>query len=889
LKGSDFGIWKPLVAALIFISPILLVDISVDGYGINDYTGDHTKVFITTSGILSTSQPANARFTLDPYYDGEWRTFKLEGIIAKLNGTRNATLNLLIENKGEEGGYIDSMVSIDYGSDGTTETYFQFPQYLVNVINESTVEFQLSPETIEGDLLNVSQGDIYLMLRQEAKPKFTPVIHIGERSNLMLPYDRDYLIAQAPDDVVTKAGEEIRLVGNAYNPMDRDLSYRWDRDLSDGLNWDGWEQTIDLIYVTEGRYTVTLNISDGTQYSHDQMFISILASNAPVPDSGGNRTVYRNEQVWLDASGSFDIDGDPLTFKWIFPDGSEEQGIQIMKRFSEPGRIDVNLSVSDGFHISNTTFNIMVRNRAPVIDHIDYGIPRIGISMTFNASYVTDPEGDDLEGFFWDFGDGSYAQGRVVEHTFLESKNVRVILSVFDGYDNGTGHVEFWIPVNEAPVAKAKDEMIYTCTGKMAYFFSYGSEDPEGQDLNYTWDFGDGSNDTGWVSTHVYEETGIYDVTLTVRDIVGDMSTDELVVEVLDRGIYYPEEIWINSSFSGNHGVLTPITYFLFYYEESTGQTYQIPREDGGFRTYGINLSADKWYDVNFAVLEGGGADIFLMNEDQYYGYLNKYGDSVDWICYGSSLDADDWTYHLKGGDVMYIIIDNNDKIPGGSSPQGTILYNLTISVSDYRPPDENGETDVEDPVPRGSLCLIGLISAALLIVFMIPLYIFYYSIEKRRREIGGTNKQDIVIGGSRVHGAGSSITVPTRKAGSDVKSYERTYNFGPLPIEYRVTKRENTTITVDGPPSAVDASISERTGSEISALRDMSDEADFLGSTDLDALVYEDEKFDLKRKQMETGQGPNLITIEDGKDDDKDQGAEDDSDPRLAPPPPNW
>lgn len=59
------------------------------------------------------------------------------------------------------------------------------------------------------------------------------------------------------------------------------------------------------------------------------------------------------------------------------------------------------------------------------------------------------------------------------------------------------------------------------------------SSDPDGTIVDYSWDLGDGSDNSGREITHVYDESGSYPVSLTVEDDDGDEDT---AVEYVDVG-----------------------------------------------------------------------------------------------------------------------------------------------------------------------------------------------------------------------------------------------------------------------------------------------------------------------------------------------------------------
>lgn len=55
--------------------------------------------------------------------------------------------------------------------------------------------------------------------------------------------------------------------------------------------------------------------------------------------------------------------------------------------------------------------------------------------------------------------------------------------------------------------------------------FTATASDPDGDDLSYAWQFGDGTSASGPSATHVYQAEGTFPVVLTVRDSRGGAAT----------------------------------------------------------------------------------------------------------------------------------------------------------------------------------------------------------------------------------------------------------------------------------------------------------------------------------------------------------------------------
>ena len=208
-----------------------------------------------------------------------------------------------------------------------------------------------------------------------------------------------------------------------------------------------------------------------------------------------------------------------------------------------------------------------------------------GDSIQFMAS-GNNPNGAK---FLWDFGDSTGSSGKNVKHTYAEEGTYTVTLTVIDESSRiGVAKKEVDILYrNQAPVASL--EATYGGVGQqvkvnsIAFFDGGASSDPDGDVLEFEWDFGDGAKSTLLRPNHEYTSTGNYTVTLTVTDPSNESSTAEtwVLVNIRTYNVEFVQNEITIPAFAGytaegatttqNHNYpynLTLVTYDLEWEED---------------------------------------------------------------------------------------------------------------------------------------------------------------------------------------------------------------------------------------------------------------------------------------------------------------------------------
>ena len=158
------------------------------------------------------------------------------------------------------------------------------------------------------------------------------------------------------------------------------------------------------------------------------------------------------------------------------------------------------------------------------------------LEVTFDASASSSPNGA-IVSYEWDFGDDEAGSGVTVEHTYTEKGTYAVTLVVTDSTGATAARTDEVQALSLPPVARFTVAPYYVTVDETVWFDASDSYDPDGEIVDYLWDFGDGTSDEGVVVSHEYtsaQGTGWRpQIVLTVVDDDGVVSMAKGEVRVV--------------------------------------------------------------------------------------------------------------------------------------------------------------------------------------------------------------------------------------------------------------------------------------------------------------------------------------------------------------------
>lgn len=341
----------------------------------------------------------------------------------------------------------------------------------------------------------------------------------------------NYIQVTNPPPVSDFSG--LPLTGPAPLPVDFNstsvgvvFDYQWD--FGDGGT--STESDPHYIYNEAGVYNVSLTVSNdgGSNTRTKNAYVTVLN---PVPVASFSANITAGEAphhvLFTDTSSGTGI----THWSWIFGDGETSIESNPVHVYENPGLFSVTLTVENDGGANTTTRNEYIRvfDDIPLADFI--ANPTSGLkplTVQFHDISLGDPTT-----FLWDFGDGKQSTMQSPSHTYENTGNYTVSLTVgTSGGTNTTVKGDF-IRVSqefEVPVANFTTDYFY-----YGRFYAYGGlqDTSTGNPTSWNWSFGDGHYSDYQNPWHEFEGVGSYNVTLTVSNPAGsDSITKEAFVVI---------------------------------------------------------------------------------------------------------------------------------------------------------------------------------------------------------------------------------------------------------------------------------------------------------------------------------------------------------------------
>lgn len=417
---------------------------------------------------------------------------------------------------------------------------------------------------------------------------------LGSSSQSTMEIENERPIADAGDDITGYLlNEEVTLDGTGS--LDEEI---------ENCTW-SWESTThpditvsppnssnpSFIIADVGTITFLLTLRDPQDLSSTDQVDVIVEENQPPrvsisspSPSGMDGPFYEiSTPIEFSANGTTDPEDRPLSFNW----SSNVSGQLSTKKFftrtmSSLGWHRLTLNVSDpndGYTVE--TFDIKVReDPEPPSARIFLKPSRPDLryakseGITLDGTATIDPNTGDTQttmNFTWrtNISGGMIIGYGAVLTTHLAEGHHNVTLDVLDtdGLEDSA-----WIGIEvfnnppraqiSAPDIKLRAGVPTVNVSQPAEFIAGLSSDPDGDELTFHWDFGDGASETGETVIHSWNGYGAYNVTLTVDDGSRTFSLDESVfaldvnyipVAVVDQGISVEVDERFAISANGSH------------------------------------------------------------------------------------------------------------------------------------------------------------------------------------------------------------------------------------------------------------------------------------------------------------------------------------------------
>jgi hypothetical protein len=506
----------------------------LDGSGSSDPDGDPlTYSWAQTSGptvTLNGANPATPSFTV-PNVDRPGATFVFELTTSDPSGAVSTDTVSIVVNanqapipdagpdqtvQGSSTVTLDGSGTTDPDGDPVTYTWTQFAGPTVTLSDRNSV----NPTFVAPQATSTPQVLEFRLRPNDGVPNDPNALQPIDTVTITIPATttNGAPVANAGPDQTVSPRSTVQLDATSSSDPDGDpLTYAWTQTGGNGITLSDASSATPTFTAPAARrgidnvFTFEVTVSDPSGASTtDTVQITIPRNDEPTADAGQDQTAPGGSTVTLDASGSTDPEGDPLTYSWTQRSGP---GVTLsdpsvaMPTFTAPAATAVDqtlvfrVTISDGNpspfaifdQVTVTIPAVVPVNTPPVADAGADATIAAGASVALDGSGSSDADNDPLSAS-WTQVSGppvTIANANGLQATFTAPAQTNAVqtlvfeLSVNDDNATSSDRVTFTVPANGAPTANAGPDR--TVLGGQTVNFDFSqSSDPGGDPLTYS-------------------------------------------------------------------------------------------------------------------------------------------------------------------------------------------------------------------------------------------------------------------------------------------------------------------------------------------------------------------------------------------------------------------
>ena len=205
-------------------------------------------------------------------------------------------------------------------------------------------------------------------------------------------------VANAGADQTVLIGAAVVLDGSGSTDVDGDaLTFSWSLTSPAGsaaVLYDPTAVKPTFLVDVPGDYVAQLIVNDGLVDSTPDTVTVSIENSAPVANAGADQTVLVGATVGLDGSGSIDVDGDALSFRWSLtpPAGStavlyDPTAVKPTFEVDVPGDYVAQVIVNDGLvNSAPDTSNVNVTSAALAVESVTPNVMNVNTTATVSIA-----------------------------------------------------------------------------------------------------------------------------------------------------------------------------------------------------------------------------------------------------------------------------------------------------------------------------------------------------------------------------------------------------------------------------------------------------------------------------------------------------------------------